>query len=636
MPIVYSKTKKDFLGDVLNGNLKDEVYSSFVRELGQSTNKSQKTAWDNSLQYMSTIMQDSEIPENSGVAIEYKIPRTTNRIDFIITGTDEDKKYSAIIIELKQWSEGVHLSDKDGVIETDFFGEVAHPCYQAWSYSSLIEDYNEDVRNKGIVLKPCAYLHNYEKDNIVNNIFYKPHIDKAPIFYKHDGSELRSFIKKYIKEGDNGEILYTFENGRMKPSKSLADSLVSMLKNNSEFVLIDNQKVVYETALNFIDNVSAKNKNVMIVEGGPGTGKTVLAINLLTESTRKGLFAQYATRNSAPREVYKAKLTGSFAKSRIDKMFCSTGNYWDADKNIVDVLIVDEAHRMTEKGGLFNNLGENQVKEAINSSKFSVFFIDENQQVTIRDIGTKGIIEHYAHKLNATVHHAKLESQFRCNGSDGYLAWIDEVLQIRDTANDTLEGINYDFRVIDSPQELHDLIIKQNKVNNKSRVVAGYCWKWISAKNSNLKDIIIGNYEATWNLKSDGQSWIIRENSVSEVGCIHTCQGLELDYVGVIIGPDLVARDGEIITDATKRASTDQSLKGIKKYSKEDAKIISEKIIKNTYRTLMTRGLKGCYIYSTDEETQEYFKNKLLLINNKNRDGMYSNISDGTSLNIDN
>ena len=200
MAIVYSKTKKDFLSDVLNGNLNDEVYLSYVRELGQSTNKSQKTAWDNSLQYMSTIMQDPDIPQNSGIAIEYKIPRTTNRIDFIITGTDENKKYSAIIIELKQWSEGVHLSDKDGVIETDFFGEVAHPCYQAWSYSSLIEDYNEDVRNKGIILKPCAYLHNYEKDNVVNNVFYKPHIDKAPIFYKHDGSELRSFIKKYIKE----------------------------------------------------------------------------------------------------------------------------------------------------------------------------------------------------------------------------------------------------------------------------------------------------------------------------------------------------------------------------------------------------------------------------------------------------
>jgi len=633
MPIVYSKTKKDFLGDVLNGNLKDEVYLSFVRELGQSTNRSQKNAWDNSLQYMSTIMQDPEIPLNSGVAIEYKIPRTTNRIDFIITGTGEDKKYSAIIIELKQWSEGVHLSDKDGIVETDFFGEVAHPCYQAWSYSSLIEDYNEDVRNKGIVLKPCACLHNYEKDNVVNNIFYKPHIDKAPIFYKHDGSELRSFIKKYIKEGDNGEILYTFEKGRMKPSKSLADSLVSMLKNNDEFVLIDNQKVVFETALNFIDNISAKNKNVMIVEGGPGTGKTVLAINLLTESTKKGLFAQYATRNSAPREVYKAKLTGSFSKSRIDKMFCSTGNYWDADKNIVDVLIVDEAHRMTEKGGLFNNLGENQVKEAINSSKFSIFFIDENQQVTIRDIGTKGIIEYYAHKLNATVHSAKLESQFRCNGSNGYLAWIDEVLQIRDTANDTLEGINFDFRVIDDPTYLYQLILEQNKVNNKSRLVAGYCWNWVSSKYPDLNDINIGNFSAKWNLKSDGQSWLIKENSVKQIGCIHTCQGLELDYIGVIIGPDLIVRNGKIITDSSKRAKTDQSLKGLKKFKNEDQKIIADKIIKNTYRTLLTRGMKGCYIYCTDKETQEYFRNKLSIVG---KGSSYTNISDGTSVNTDN
>lgn len=633
--ITYSSTKQGFLDDVLNNVYKDKILSSLVKETGYSVGFKEEKSWD-SLRYMSEIMHDPNIPKDAGVALEYKINGTSNRIDFIITGTDENKKASVVIIELKQWSEGISTTEMDGVLKAEFYNnrEVLHPSYQAWSYKTLLEDYNESVEINHIGLRPCAYLHNYLPDDIILNDLYKEHLKRAPAFLKNDAKKLQEFIKKYVKYGDNKETLYLIENGRIRPSKHLADSLASMLSNNQEFVLIDNQKIVYETALRLSDESGASLKNVYIVEGGPGTGKSVVAINLLSELINREKNTRYVTRNSAPREVFQNKLTGKFTKTRIANLFASSGSFCDAQKNTYDVLVVDEAHRLTERSGLFNNKGENQVKEIINASKFSIFFIDEDQQVTIRDIGTKGIIEHYAQKLNASVFHSKLESQFRCNGSDGYLAWIDETLQIRDTANDTLEGINYDFRIIDTPTELHQLIVDQNKINNKSRVVAGYCWKWISSKDSRLKDIVIGDYKATWNLKSDGQSWIIRENSVDQIGCIHTCQGLELDYVGVIIGPDIIIRDGKIITDRFKRASTDQSLKGINKFNEEDAKIIADKIIKNTYRTLMTRGMKGCYIYCTDEETQEYFKDKLFF--NKNENELYVNKSDGTSINVDN
>src|SRR5690606_29646125 len=142
----------------------------------------------------------------------------------------------------------------------------------------------------------------------------------------------------------------------------------------------------------------------------------------------------------------------------------------------------------------------------------------------------------------AKITEMKLESQFRCNGSDGYLAWLDNTLQIRETANQTLEGIDYDFKIFDDPAELHQAIVEKNKAKNKARVVAGYCWNWISRKDPSWKDIKRGDYEATWNLNDHGQAWIIHPESVSEVGCIHTSQGLELDYVGVIIGPDLIMR----------------------------------------------------------------------------------------------
>ncbi len=634
--IVYSSTKRGFLSDVLSGYVDKRILASFVRELGHSTGKSQLDSWRHSMPYMSNVINNSEIPDDAGVAIEYKIPQTSKRIDFILTGMNSDNRRTAVIIELKQWSDGVQVTEKDGIVDTKFFGEVSHPSYQVWSYATLLEDYNANVQEKDISLVPCAYLHNYEPDDVITNVFYKEYTDKAPVFLLPDALKLQNFLIKHVKYGDKGDVLYAIENGKIRPSKALVDYLASMLQGNQEFILIDDQKLVYETALKLAKESSETNKNVLIVEGGPGTGKSIVAINLLTELTKRGDVTQYVTKNSAPREVYQIKLSGKFTKTRIANLFSSSGSFYNIESNTFDSLIIDEAHRLNAKSGLFNHLGDNQIKELISAAKFSVFFIDEDQRVTLKDIGKKSVIIEWANVLGAKVHNLELVSQFRCNGSDGYLAWVDNLLQIKQTANDTFKDINFDFQVMDNPTLIHQKIIQKNILNNKARIVAGYCWKWISKNNPNLKDIVIGDYAGTWNLNAHGQAWIVHPDSVKEVGCIHTCQGLELDYVGVIIGPDLIVRSGKVITDATKRASTDLSIKGLKAKMKEnptEAGLMADMIIKNTYRTLMTRGMKGCYIYCTDPETQEYFRNSLSV--NTKQNVSYSNVDDGVSLHID-
>lgn len=387
-----------------------------------------------------------------------------------------------------------------------------------------------------------------------------------------------------------------------------------MLAGNKEFTLIDTQKIVYESAINLATKnhrLDHPTKQVMVVKGGPGTGKSVVAINLLSELTSKGLVVQYVTRNSAPREVFQVMLTGKFTKSRISNLFKNSGNFIDTDRDTFDALIIDEAQRLTEKSGLFNNKGHNQIDELINAAKTTIFFIDEDQRIHIKDIGEIDEIKKWAEKNEAEYCEYELESQFRCNGSDGYLAWVDNTLQIRDTANVNLIDMDYDFQVLDSPAEIHRRIIELNEINNKSRMLAGYCWNWVSAKDPELTDIEIGSYKATWNLKSQGQAWIAHPESVSEVGCIHTSQGLELDYAGVIIGPDLIIRNGRVITDISKRANTDKSIFGFKKLQEEDpdyAEALADMIIKNTYRVLMTRGMKGCFLYCTDDGTREYFR----------------------------
>lgn len=614
--IVYEALKSKFLDDVLTNTIEEIVYNRVKSNAIRGGSPGELRSWKESLPYMERILQDKEIPDDCGVAIEFKIPMSEKRVDFLITGLSDDGAKFVVLIELKQWQD-ISTTDKDAIVVTYVgkkLGEHLHPSYQVWTYSALLEGFNEAIEKERINLKPCAYLHNYSHDNKITDPFYRNYIEKAPLFLKTDAIKLRDFIKKYIKRGDQKKVLYDIENGNIRPSKGLADSIASMIKGNKEFLMIDDQKIVYEKALALAKQSNIKNKNVYIVEGGPGTGKSVVAVNLLTDLTKLGLTTLYVSKNAAPRAVYVSKLTGTLKQTVINNLFKGSGSFINEDRNFFDTLIVDEAHRLNEKSGLYGNLGENQIREIISSSKFSIFFIDEDQRVTLKDIGRKEAIKSWANHLGATVYEDELTSQFRCNGSDGYLSWLDSVLQIRETPNLDIKEIDFDFRVFNNPNELREVIVEKNKINNKARMVAGYCWKWITKKHPDLFDVTIPEFgfKMKWNLTQDGSLWIISPKSINEIGCIHTCQGLEVDYIGVIIGNDFVVRNGKVLTRPQMRASTDMSLRGFQTLIDNEpisGRILVDKLIKNTYRTLMTRGMKGCYVYFTDKETEAYFNN---------------------------
>lgn len=616
--IVYSKTKEDFSNDVLTNDIGGIITAHILEKTGKKIAPNEIQSFQNSLGYMDKVLSDPLIPEDCGVSIEYHLPQTSKRVDLIITGKDGDQE-NVIIVELKQW-ESAEITTKDGVIRTRFrFGvsETSHPSYQVWSYAALLTAFNATIDEENISLHPCAYLHNYAPDDNISNDFYAYYIEKAPIFLKPDALRLRAFIKRFIKTGDDSNIMFRIDNGKIRPTKSLADSLKSMIKGNQEFIMIDDQKVVYETALQLALQSHEKNKNVLIVEGGPGTGKSVVAINLLVELNRRGKMAQYVTKTSAPRDVYFEKLKGQKRMAALRALFVGSGSFINAPENVVGTLIVDEAHRLTEKTS-FLKRGDNQIKEILKSSLSSIFFIDEDQKVSVDDYGEIYVIEEIAKELNIKVQRLNLASQFRCNGSDGYLAWVDHLLQIKDTANYDLQSIDYefDFKVFDDPLALQKAIFEKNKINNKARLVAGYCWPWDSKKDPaayDFKEEEFG-FNMRWNMTDYGGKWIIDPESVTEIGCIHTAQGLEVDYIGVIIGDDLVVRNGKVMVDPGARDRGDRTVRGWRSGIKKDPeywKPLLRAIIKNTYRTLMTRGMKGCYIYCTCPQTSQYIKSRL-------------------------
>ncbi|TDB36926.1 MAG: DUF2075 domain-containing protein [Actinobacteria bacterium] len=620
--LVYQATKAEFMDDVDHDVIADHITTAFERKLHRA-NPREVNSWKNSMEYMYKVLNSDAIPGGCGVAIEFGVPYTASRIDFLLTGRRDGDHDSAVIIELKQWQALEAIPTKDGIVRTFVGGahrEVSHPSYQAWSYSHMIENYNEAVRDAQIELLPCAYLHNYKVSEGYDPLLdpaYLEYLEQAPVFCSGDALKLRDFICRHITHSDDGQVLYSIESGKLRPSKSLQDALASMLHGNDEFIMIDDQKVVFEQAAHLAREARRTGtKQVLIVRGGPGTGKSVVAINLLVRMTNEEMVCQYVSKNSAPRNVYSKLLRGKHRTAYIKSLFRGPGKFHEHTGAPLDAVIVDEAHRLNEKSGMYGNEGENQIKEIIAASQFSVFFIDESQRVTIKDIGTVSDIKTHALAAGAQIHEAELFSQFRCNGSDGYLAWLDDVLGIR-AAEEDIAALDYDFRVFDDPNEMHAAIAEKNVETNKARVVAGYCWEWPTSGQSNPShrevNLPAHDYSRSWNLKSS-DTWAIDEGSVEQVGCIHTCQGLEFDYVGVIVGDDMRVEDAKIITDYTGRAQSDASLKGIKKMAKEDperAARIADEVIRNTYRVLMTRGMKGCYVFCTDSSLAEFLRSQV-------------------------
>ena len=615
--LAYLGTKEEFLRDA--PVIEDKVRDAVKLKLNFKVAESEYLSWRNSLgNAMSHVMRSDQIPSDAGIAIEYRLNGRRFRLDFVISGVDAQGRESLVIVELKQWTD-IQFSDLDEHVKTVLGGgirDVTHPSYQVWSYKSHLEMFNEYVYENELSVEACAYLHNCTDSLVINNSRYENALRLAPVYFHGEHDKLQSLIESKIARGAGTSLLERVDAAVIRPSKQLADAVGNMLQGQDEFVLLDEQKTAYETILRNARQVQKNGKKVLIVKGGPGTGKSVISINALAKLTSERLNVKYVTANAAPRDVFQAKLKHLVKGDSVKHLFGGSGSYTETKKDSMDVLIVDEAHRLRMKSGMFKNMGESQAKEIIYSAKLSVFFIDEAQKVTWSDVGEISRIKAYAAEQGADVELLELVSQFRCGGSDDYMAWLDDSLGLQDVPENYFSKDKFDFKIMDSASKLHDLIREKNKAENKSRVVAGYCWDWTSKKNPKSFDIEFpaDGYRARWNLASYGNEWIINPKSVDEVGCIHTCQGLEVDYVGVIVGGDLRIENGELVTNPKGRAKTDKSLKGYigeRKIDSEAADLKADELIRNTYRTLMSRGMKGCYVYFTDPEVKKYFESRM-------------------------
>jgi DUF2075 family protein len=620
--ILYQNTSEGFLDDVETSMVTDKMEDAFKNKFGHTVSPAEKSSWQNSLAFMGMRIRAAQIPNDCGVLLEYNLPGTARRIDFLISGHDDLNQENFVIVELKQWDKAEEdpTPDMPHTVRTFVGGgihEVLHPSYQAYSYKRYLEDMSSAMEKGTLHPYSCAYLHNYAQKNPEPLLSpqFSDVIADTPVFFKHDTRKLEQFIHKYVGKGKGLGILYEIADGKIRPTKDFVTYITELFKGNSVFTLLDEQQIAYDQIMRAA--TLTKGRVTVLVNGGPGTGKSVVAMNAFVHLLNQGFNVRYITPNSAFKEYLIDELAShkSDKKSRLEKIITGSTLYWDAHSKDFDILIVDEAHRLKDSTA-YMYPGEGQVQDMIRASRVNIFFVDDEQQIRPEDEGSVSMIEETAKHYGSEIRYVHLTAQFRCSGEDGYINWLNDVLQIENTANfNGWDNKNYEVKIFDDPNELVAAINEKNREGRDARVVAGFAWPWTSKKDGNynaeVNDVSMPeyNFALPWNRRNNQYVWSIDEERQNEIGCIHTIQGQEKDYIGVIIGYDMRydPQTGKIYADYDEYYDT-TGKKGLKNKPDELCKYI-----KNIYKILLTRGRYGCYIFVRDQPLRQYMKHRLAI-----------------------
>jgi len=617
---LYQGLCNDFIQQSTQNNISFILSNEFVKYYGYRPSHNEVLSWQNSLKELADLL-DSVNFTNQGIKLEYFIPLSSLRIDVLLTGINQNQEEQAILVELKQWQTS-QPSLMENEVKTAVGGgprDILHPSVQVDSYKGYLQGFLEVFYQStgNIKLDSCVYLHNYVfdvGDPILDNKFTH-YLQSSPIYSKKDKIALAEYLHNMLGNGSGEEVLHKINSSNVRPSKKLLAEASNIIKNESSYVLLEEQRVVFDHVMAIVKNgIHNSKKQVLIIKGGPGTGKSLIAINLLGELSRLGKWAEYVTGSRAFTQSYK-KAIGTAASN----LFKYTNSYVHVQNQKRDCLIIDEAHRIRERapfGSYFSKVysGKLQIEEIIEASKISIFFIDDDQVVLPDEVGNSEYIKEHAKRLGCDVWEEELKVQFRCAGNDGFIKWIENTFAIRETANVLLEpSDSFEFKIFENPQQIEEELKKKIKEGHSGRMVSGFCFPW--SKEVGALDVVIGDYKRPWNLREarDGNPasnlWAYNEKGFGQVGCVYSAQGFEFDYIGVIIGNDIVYdintqswismknnHKGNMISQSKLRGMSD------KQY---------QSIVKNIYRVLLSRGMKGCFVYFMDKNTENYIKTRI-------------------------
>jgi hypothetical protein len=617
---LYQGTTRQFIGDATQARLASQLTDRFLDEFRYRPSPSEVTSWRNSLGAMAQVLRLADLTDQ-GILVELKLPLSSKRLDVLLTGANQTSGDAAVIVELKQWTEVLRSNITD-CVTVNFGGHVVdhlHPSRQVAQYQRYLLDTHLAFSDGAIALDACAFLH-YAQHDPASPLYHPDFaalVAANPSFSGDEVDALATFLVDRIAGPDDGSILDRVASTTFRPHRRLLDHVAQIIRLEPTFTLLDEQLVAYNAIM---DSVRAAGQNaqevVFLVQGGPGTGKSVMAVNLVAELAARGLRTVHLTGSKAFTENLR-RVVGPRAGA-VFKYFRDTA----AVDEKLDIAILDEAHRIrTVSTSRFTpskaRSGKPQIDDILDATRVSVFFIDDLQVVRPGEVGSTDLIREAAAKRSLEVREFKLEAQFRANGSDSFVQWVDNTLEL-DRTPQVLWPMDdaFDFRILGNVRELAQLIRLRAAEHATARLVAGFCWPWSDPDDggSLVSDVRVGDWSMPWNAKADSRRlgpgipksdfWASQQEGIDQVGCVYTAQGFEFDYVGVIFGPDLVYRpmDGWV-------GQRDQSHDRVVSRGVSGAEFT--RYVKSTYRVLLTRGLRGCYVYFMDGPTRDFFLSRV-------------------------
>jgi uncharacterized protein len=621
---------RDFIRTAESGSIAGELGGAFARVYDHPPSDGEHRSWSNSLPALAQALRTMgrrdvgveirsahavadarsalPLPGAIGVAAEYHLPLSNRRLDVLLCGKGVDDHRRAVVVELKQWSE-VAVADE---FETNVLvggRERVHPSQQALDYADWLSDYHSAFVAGDVLPGACSYLHNLGAGDaeLLRHARFSDTLARSPLFTADEELELSAFVTHQVGAGEGMETLEQVASGRFRPSPRVIASLEAVMEQKARWHLLDEQRQAYNAIMAEVRRLARRaGHSAVLVRGAPGTGKTVIAVQVLADAMRLGLRAAHVTGGKAFTTALRAQFRGA------DKLFQWNMNLRNAHTQELDVALIDEAHRIRETSDIrYTPRSERgkrtQIEELINAAKVAVFFLDENQFVRPDELGSTALVVETCGKRGIPLRKYDLSTQFRCGGCTDYIAWIDRLLGFG-TAEPGPWLKRYRFELAGDPEDLDELIHEARAGGPSARTVAGFCWRWSAprADGTLVEDVAIGSWRRPWNAKHDPRKrytpsndpytlWAESEAGFNQIGCIYSAQGFEFERVGVIWGPDLVWRTDRWVAQPSE--SYDRAIKGA------DSML---QLVRNAYRVLLTRGTTATRVLCIDPETRAH------------------------------
>ncbi|MFJ6694571.1 DNA/RNA helicase domain-containing protein [Streptomyces sp. NPDC091272] len=614
IPLLFRESASSVAARILEGSLALHLSENFRHLHGRSAGQSEERSWARSLPALVNALTEAGLGDVE-VLIEYSLPLTSKRADAVLAGVHPvTGEPSYVIVELKQWSEAYPVEDEPLLCRIDAYRDaVLNPIEQVRGYCEYLMAFNGALERMPEALAGVAFLHNATENRIAGLRDVKED-QQGRMYTGEQRGAFLDFLRSRLAAKPGAHAADALIAGRIRPSKQLMALAAAEIRDREQFVLIAEQRVAYEQVMSAVRKAKRSNhKQVVVVTGGPGSGKSVVALSLLGELYRQGVTALHATGSASFTKTMR-KIAGA-RKPVVQKLFMYFNSFTAAEPNDIDVLLCDEAHRLRKTSAnrytrAENRTGRPQVAELIDAARVPVFLLDQHQVVRPGEMGTKEEIQRAATEQGLECTVVELDGQFRCGGSDAYEKWVVDLLGLDGGTPHAWEPDGkLQLRTAENPQEMEDFLVARRAEGYGARISAGYCWKWTreipSGATELPTDVVIGQWAKPWNVYGDravlgappSPLWANDPAGFGQVGCVYTAQGFEYDWSGVIIGPDLVWRTDRWVVDRT--ASKDPI------FTKATTDDEIHRLIRNTYKVLLTRGMVGTVIYSTDQETRD-------------------------------